>query len=325
MKHLQPSCALVLLFSCLLSCAYAQDKYPSKPVRVIVPFAAGGATDVLTRIAANELTQKLGQSFIVENNTGAGGLIGAAQVHQAKADGYTLLAGSPGPITIMPAISRTPISFNAERDFMPITLIADSPGAFVVGRNSSFKSVQEILAAAKASPGKITCGSSGVGAFSHLNCELLKSLAGVDITHVPYRGAAPAMMDLVAGNFDFLIENYPSPQKLIDTGDAKLLGVTSRQRFPLKPNTPTVIEAGVPGLVMSAWIGLLAPTGTPQGVIDVVYKELSASLKDPAIQKKMSDMGVVPGGNTPAEFAIYLAKERDTYKDLALKTGLKIE
>jgi tripartite-type tricarboxylate transporter receptor subunit TctC len=317
----------VFLFALSLSSGLlqAQDKYPSKPVRVIVPFAAGGATDVLTRIAATELSQKLGQSFIVENNTGAGGLIGAAQVNKSKPDGYTLLAGSPGPITIMPAISRTPISFNAEKDFVPITLIADSPGAFVVGKGSNFKSVQEILLAAKASPGKITCGSSGVGAFSHLNCELLKSLAGVDITHVPYRGAAPAMMDLVAGNFDFLIENYPSPQKLIDTGDVKLLAVTSRQRFPLKPNTPTVIDAGVQGHVMSAWIGLMAPTGTPQSVVDLIYKELSLSLKDPGIQKKMSDMGVVPGGNTPAEFAVYLAKERETYKELAIKTGLKID
>jgi len=325
MTFIHPSTVLVLALSSLMGTTQAQDKYPAKPVRVIVPFAAGGATDVLTRLAANELTQKLGQSFVVENNTGAGGLIGAAQVHNAKPDGYTLLAGSPGPITIMPAISRTPINFNAERDFVPITLIADSPGAFVVGKNSGFKSVQEILSSAKASPGKITCGSSGVGAFSHLNCELLKSLAGVDITHVPYRGAAPAMMDLVAGNFDFLIENYPSPQKLIDTGDAKLLAVTSRTRFALKPNTSTVIEAGVPGHVMSAWIGLMAPTGTPQAVIDLIYKELSTSLKDPSIQKRMSDMGVVPGGNTPAEFSSYLAKERETYKDLALKTGLKID
>lgn len=325
MKSIHSTISLFIVLMSLSVIAQAQEKYPSKPVRVIVPFAAGGATDVLSRIASNELTQKLGQSFIVENNTGAGGLIGAAQVHNAKPDGYTLLAGSPGPITIMPAISRTPINFNAERDFVPITLIADSPGAFVVGKNSNFRSVQEILTAAKASPGKITCGSSGVGAFSHLNCELLKSLAGVDITHVPYRGAAPALMDLVAGNFDFLIENYPSPQKLIDTGDAKLLAVTSRTRFPLKPNTPTVIEAGVAGHVMSAWIGLLAPTGTPQGVIDLIYKELSASLKDPAILKKMSEMGVVPGGNTPAEFAVYLAKERETYKELAIKTGLKID
>jgi tripartite-type tricarboxylate transporter receptor subunit TctC len=325
MKHICQPPVLILALSFLWGGVHAQEKYPSKPVRVIVPFAAGGATDVLTRIAAAELTQKLGQSFIVENNTGAGGLIGAAQVNKAKADGYTLLAGSPGPITIMPAISRTPISFNAERDFVPITLIADSPGAFVVGKSSSFKSVQEILSAAKASPGKITCGSSGVGAFSHLNCELLKSLAGLDITHVPYRGAAPAMMDLVAGNFDFLIENYPSPQKLIDTGDVKLLAVTSRQRFALKPNTPTVIDAGVAGHVMSAWIGLMAPTGTPQAVIDLIYKELSVSLKDPTIQKRMFDMGVVPGGNTPAEFAVYLAKERETYKELAIKTGLKID
>lgn len=305
--------------------ATAQEKYPSKAVRVIVPFAAGGATDVLTRVAANELGKRLGQSFVVENLTGAGGLIGAAQAVKAKPDGYTLLAGSPGPITIMPAISRTPMTFDAEKDVVPITLIADSPGAMVVGRNSRFKSVQEVLAAAKANPGKLTCGSSGVGAFSHINCELLKTLTGIDVVHVPYRGAAPALADLVGGQFDFMIENYPSPQKLIDSGDARLLGVTSAQRFPLKPNAPTLVESGVPGHVLSAWIGLMAPAGTPADVINTLQREFAAALKDPAVQKRMHDMGVVPGGNTPAEFAKYLAAERATYKALAAKTGLKID
>jgi tripartite-type tricarboxylate transporter receptor subunit TctC len=305
--------------------ALAQDKYPSKPVRIVVPFAAGGATDVLTRIAANELTKRLGQSFVVENVTGAGGLIGAAQVVKAKPDGYTLLAGSPGPITIMPVISKTPMTFDAEKDVMPITLIADSPGAMVVGRNSPYKTAQELLAAAKASPGKLTCGSSGVGAFSHLNCELLMTLTGIKVVHVPYRGAAPALVDLVGGQFDFMIENFPSPQKLIDSGDAHALAVTSAQRFPLRPNIPTLAESGVPGYAMSAWVGLMAPAGTPPDIVATLQRELSAALRNPAVQKQMNDMGVVAGGNTPAEFAIYLAKERETYRKLGAATGLKIE
>jgi len=305
--------------------ALAQEKYPSKPVRIVVPFAAGGATDVLTRIAANELTKRLGQSFVVENVTGAGGLIGAAQVVKARPDGYTLLAGSPGPITIMPAISRTPMTFDAEKDVVPITLIADSPGALVVGRNSTYKSFPALLAAAKASPGKLTCGSSGVGAFSHLNCELLMSLTGVTVVHVPYRGAAPALVDLVGGQFDFMIENFPSPQKLIDSGDAHVLAVTSAKRFPLRPNIPTLVESGVSGFVMSAWIGLMAPAGTPAEVIATLQRELAAALRDPAVQKQMNDMGVVPGGNTQAEFVAYLANERETYRKLAAATGLKIE
>lgn len=305
--------------------AMAQDKYPSRPVRIVVPFAVGGATDVLTRISAAELTRRLGQNFVVDNVTGAGGLIGAAQAVKAKPDGYTLLAGSPGPITIMPVISRTPMTFDVDKDVVPITLIADSPGAMVVGRNSPHKSVQDLLAAARAAPGKLSCGSSGVGAFSHLNCELLKSLAGIDVVHVPYRGAAPALVDLVGGQFDFMIENYPSPQKLIDSGDARALAVTSGQRFALRPNTPTLAESGVPGHVMSAWIGLMAPAGTPADILSTLHRELAGALRDPAVQKRMNDMGVVPGGNTPAEFAAYLANERETYRTLSAKTGLKID
>jgi tripartite-type tricarboxylate transporter receptor subunit TctC len=305
--------------------ALAQDKYPSKPVRVLVPFAAGGATDVLTRVAAAELSKRLGQSFVVENPTGAGGIIGATQAVKAAPDGYTLLAGSPGPVTIMPVISSKPLPYDAEKDLIPITLIADSPGGFTVGKGSPYKSVQEVLAAAKAQPGKLTCGSSGIGAFSHLNCELLKTLAGVNITHVPYRGAAPAMVDLVSGQTDIMIENYPSPQKLIDAGELRLLAVTSAKRFALKPGTPTVVESGVAGHVMTAWIGLMAPKGTPAEIVNLIQRELSAALKDPAVQKRLSDMGVVPGGMPPAEFATYLAAERETYKSLSAKTGLKVD
>ena len=305
--------------------AFAQDKYPGKPVRIIVPFAAGGATDVLTRIAGAELSKRLGQSFVIENLTGAGGIIGAAQALRAAPDGYTLVAGSPGPITIMPVISAKPVPYDAEKDAVPITLIADSPGAMTVGKNSPFRSVQEVLAAAKASPGKLSCGSSGVGAFSHLNCELLKSLTGVDVVHVPYRGAAPALVDLVGGQFDFMIENYPSPQKLIDSGELRLLAVTSQKRFALKSSAATMVESGVPGHVMTAWVGLMAPRGTPAEIVNLLQRELAAAFKDPEVQKRMNDMGVVPGGMPPQEFAAYLAAERETYKGLAAKTGLKVD
>ncbi len=305
--------------------AWAADKYPARPVKIIVPFSAGGATDVLTRIAADELSRRLGQSFVVENQTGAGGLIGAQTVVKAKPDGYTLLAGSPGPITIMPAIKKSPLGFDVEKDVLPITLIADSPGAMVVGKNSRFKSVKEVLDAAKASPGKLTCGSSGIGAFSHLNCELLKSLAGIDVVHVPYRGAAPALVDLVGGQFDFLIENYPSPQKLIDSGDARALAVTSAERFALKPSVPTLVESGVPGHVMSAWIGLMAPAGTPNEIVDLLQTELATALKTPEVQKRLSALGVVAGGQSPKAFAEYLKRERETYQGLSAKTGLKVD
>lgn len=302
----------------------AQDKYPSRAVRVVVPFAAGGATDVLTRIAATELSKRLGQNFVVENVTGAGGLIGAQQVVSAKPDGYTLLAGSPGPITIMPVIARKPVSYDVEKDLIPITLIADSPGAMVVGKGSKYRTIQEMLAAGK-SGARLTCGSSGVGAFSHLNCELLKSLTGLDIVHVPYRGAAPALVDLVGGQFDFIIENYPSPAKLIESGEVRLLGVTSAARFKLKPEAATLVESGVAGHVMSAWIGLMAPAGTPSAIIESIQRETAEGLKDTEVQKRLAGMGVVAGGSDPATFARYLSDERATYRALSEKTGLKVD
>lgn len=318
------SVALATIGAILSLPAIAQDKYPSRAVRVVVPFAAGGATDVLTRIAAAELSRRLGQNFVVENVTGAGGLIGAQQVVSAKPDGYTLLAGSPGPITIMPVIARKPVGYDVDKDLLPITLIADSPGAMVVGKGSKYRTIQEVLAAGK-SGARLTCGSSGVGAFSHLNCELLKSLTGLDIVHVPYRGAAPALVDLIGGQFDFIIENYPSPAKLIESGEVRLLGVTSATRFALKPDASTLAEAGVNGHVMSAWIGLMAPAGTPSVIIDAVQRETAEGLRDPAIQKRLADMGVVSGGTTPADFTRYLSAERETYRRLSAQTGLKVD
>ena len=324
MKPLLRIALTALLLGPAVAPLHAQDKYPSRAVRVVVPFAAGGATDVLTRIAATELSRRLGQNFVVENVTGAGGLIGAQQVVTAKPDGYTLLAGSPGPITIMPVIARKPVSYDVEKDLIPITLIADSPGAMVVGKGSKYRTIQEMLAAGK-SGARLTCGSSGVGAFSHLNCELLKSLTGLDIVHVPYRGAAPALVDLVGGQFDFIIENYPSPAKLIESGEVRLLGVTSAARFQLKPEAATLVESGVKGHVMSAWIGLMAPAGTPASIIDGIQRETAEGLKDASVQKRLADMGVVAGGNDPATFARYLADERSTYRALSERTGLKVD
>jgi len=317
LRHALCTVAAAVLAATASAHAVAQDKYPSRAVRVVVPFAAGGATDLLTRIAATELSKRLGQNFVVENVTGAGGL-------SAKPDGYTLLAGSPGPITIMPVIARKPVGYDVDKDLVPITLIADSPGAMVVGKGSKYRTIQEVLAAGKAGA-RLTCGSSGVGAFSHLNCELLKSLTGLDIVHVPYRGAAPALVDLVGGQFDFIIENYPSPAKLIESGEVRLLGVTSATRFALKPDAATLVEAGVKGHVMSAWIGLMAPAGTPAAIINAVQRETAEGLRDPAVQKRPADMGVVGGGSLPADFARYLSAERDTYRSLSAQTGLKVD
>ncbi len=316
--------ALTLGFALAVPSAIAQTAatYPNKPVRIVVPFAPGASTDILARLAADELTRRLGQSFVVENVGGAGGTIGTSQVVKAKPDGYTIVAATPGPITISP-VAQKDVPYNVD-ELTAVTMIAGGPGALVVRKDSPYKTLQELIAAAKAKPGTMSFGSAGVGAFSHLSSELFVSLAGIKAVHVPYKGTGPALIDLLGGRLDWTMEYFPALQKQIDSGELRALAVTTPQRFPLRPDIPTMAESGVPGYSGSAWVGLMVPAGTPKDIVDKLAQTMTQALKDPAVVQRIQNMGVVPGGQSPAEFATFMADERARYKKVVDATGISI-
>ena len=315
--------ALCALF--LGSPAPAQtDDYPSRAVRVVVPFAAGGGTDVLTRLIADELSRAFGKSFYVENVAGAGGTVATAQVTRAEPDGYTLVATSPGPITIYPALSSK-LPYDADKNVQNISVISEGPGVAVVAKNSRFKSFKEVVAEAKAKPGTVIVASSGIGAFSHMNCELLKALAGIDVVHVPYRGAGPAATDILGGRVDMTIEYFPAVGALIESGDLRPLAVTTAARYPLRPDIPTIEEEGVKGYATTSWVGLAAPAGTPKPVIDKLYGVVAKAGKDPAFVERLRKLGVIPVANSPDDARTYLANEREVLRKLGSSNGIKLD
>jgi tripartite-type tricarboxylate transporter receptor subunit TctC len=303
--------------------AKAQD-YPTKPIRLVVPFAAGGATDVLARLVGERLTASLGQQVVVDNRPGAGGNIGSDLVARAEPDGYTILMGAVGTHAINPSLYPK-MPYDPVKDFAPVTLVASVPNVLVVNPEVPAKSVQELIDLAKAKPGELNFASSGNGTSIHLSGELFKAMTGTDIVHVPYKGSGPAVTDLLGGQVQMMFDNMPSSLPHVKAGKLRALGVTSAKRSPALPEVPTIAEAGVPGYDATSWFGILAPAGTPEPVVTRLQGAIVQALGEPEMRQRMADLGAEPVGDTPAEFGQFITAELAKWAKVVNDAGVKLE
>jgi tripartite-type tricarboxylate transporter receptor subunit TctC len=310
--------------------AHAQTAWPSKPVRIVVPFAAGGTTDILARALAPELQRAFGQPFVVDNKPGAGGNTGAAEVAKST-DGHTLLMGTVGTHAINPALYPK-MPYDHVRDFAPITLVAGVPNVLVLNPASAQKygvnNVADLVRAARARPGALNMASSGNGTSIHLAGELFKSMTGTFMLHLPYRGSGPALLDLMAGNTDLMFDNLPSALPHIKSGKLKALAVTSASRSAAVPDLPTIEEAGgavLKGYEASSWFGLLAPAATPADVVQRLQQETAKALSAPALKERLLAQGAIPSGMTSADFAKHIAAETAKWAGVVKVSGAKVD
>jgi tripartite-type tricarboxylate transporter receptor subunit TctC len=309
--------------------SWAQSGWPNKPVRIIVPFAAGGTTDILARALAPELGKAFGQTFIVDNKPGAGGNIGADMIAKSAPDGYNLLMGTVGTHAINAALYPK-MPFDPVRDFVPITLVAGVPNVLVMNpakaEAAKIANVADLIRYAKANPGKLNMASSGNGTSIHLAGELFKSMTGTYMVHFPYRGSGPALLDLIGGTMDLMFDNLPSALPQIKAGKLKALAVTSATRSAAVPDLPTIAEAGpVKGFEASSWFGLLAPTGTPADIVNRIQHETAKAMQLPALKERLLSQGAIPGGQSPTEFAAFIAAETAKWAKVVKVSGAKVD
>jgi tripartite-type tricarboxylate transporter receptor subunit TctC len=301
----------------------AQSAYPNRTVRIVVPFAPGGASDILARLIAKELSERWKQPVIVENKPGAGGTIGADLVAKATPDGYTLLLADSSVVMTFPSLY--PNLPYAARDLLPVANIATFGLILIAPANSKFNSLAEVVASDKTTPGKLNMASPGSGSSNHLTLEKFNAAAGTKIVHIPYKGAGPAVNDVVGGQVDFTLASGAASKPLIDTGKVKALAVTSSKRNPLLPQVPTVAEAGFVGFESIAGQGLFAPGGTPRDIVNKINAEVNAIIAMPEVKERWTQMGIDRVENTPEQFAAWLAKESDTWALLIRTQGIKPE
>ena len=305
----------------LVSGLAAAQPYPAKPVRLVVPFPAGGATDILARTISLKAAEKLGQQIVIDNRPGAGGTIGSDHVAKSAPDGYTLLIATGSTHSIGPIINPK-IPYNVERDFVPVVYAAKTSSVLVVPATLPVKNLAEFIALAKSRPGQLNYGSSGNGTNSHLSSELFKAQAGVFITHIPYRGTGLVFTDMMSGQVHMLMDNYVTAQSNIKDGKLRVLGVTSPQRLPFLPEVPTLDEQGLKGFDVSNWFGIYAPKGTPSDLVAKVNTAFNQALQDPDMQKRLAVLGATPTGSTPEQMGKMVAA--DTVKWTQLIRDRKI-
>ena len=298
--------------------------YPTKPVTIIVPFAAGGTTDILARIIGQALTAELGQSVVVDNRAGAGGNIGGQAAAKAAPDGHTLFMGTVGTHAINASLYKK-MPFDPVKDFAPLTRVANVPNLLVANPAQPYKSVKDLIAYAKANPGKVNFGSSGNGSSIHLSGELFKSLAKVDMVHVPYKGSAPAVTDLLGNQIGIMFDNMPSAIQHVRSCKLVPLAVTTAKRSPELPNVPTIAEAGVPGYEATSWFGMFAPAGTPAPVLAKLNAAIVKVLAQPDVKKKINEQGAEVYSETPEQFAAFIQAESVKWGKVVKESGASLD
>lgn len=316
---------LSMLPAALLAWAgIAHAQYPTKPVRILVPVPASGTADVLARMLTPSMSNQLGQPMVVDNRGGAGGMIGTELVARAAPDGYTLLMCSQGPIVILPHLQKS-VSYDTLRDFAPVSLISASTYILVAHPATPYKTIKDLIAAAKAEPGKINYASAGNGAPNHLASELFKNMAGINLRHVPYKGAPQSIVDVLGGHVPVIFGSIPQLSPHVKAQRLRALGVSHTKRIVQLPDVPTISEAGVPGYEFYAWFGLLAPAKTPKPIVQRLNEVLIKALRAPETAHQFEAQGADPAGNTPEEFAAFLKREYDKTAGVVKASGLKID
>ncbi len=323
MKKMTRRAAGALALAVFSSPAWAQE-FPSKSLKLVVPYAPGGGADSVARIVAKKVSENIGQPIVIENKGGAGSIVGTDLVAKAEPDGYTLLLGQSGPISINPAVYKT-LPYDPVKDFAPVTMTTAYPYILVVNSDSPAKTVQEFVALAKSKPGGLNYGSTGVGAANHLVAELFASKAGLKMTHVPYRGTALAVGDLVSGQLNVVFGDPISVLPHMRSGKLRALAVTSLERSPVAPEVPTVAESGYAGFEALAWHGILAPAKTPPAVIKKLNAEIVKALADPATKELLEKQAMQTVGNTPEAFAAFIQKDIATWKAVAAAANVTVE